>query len=462
MYRTERVSVVDQTQIFTVEHQWTMDPIMGTQYGGAKKVQGIFSKFWLESDSTGLPQVSDVTTARFRVSWVNDYPATGSVEYSINADLSGSSTVTDTSPNLANCTSMVTVTSLSAGTTYYYRVKSTNSTGGDVRYYPSSFPYPSVTTKTSTDPAYISNPVLSFAPYNDKNGNGAYNAGEPKLLYFLVKFTHSGAGAMVARGSAGSGWVASIDTKNLRDDTVDGKPHQFSSTNAFALVVKGSYDDGTGKALWKNETYSNTWDGSTTSYYVRCSKSTFISLPASVSLRLRFNASTPGYLGTAWITFNSTGWLGAGLGTFYDVSMFDSNSGMASGSGEVAYTTNGGVSYRASNDTKLRGYEWYGISQPGASDAWIAGSGSGKYRIARTSDGGVTWSTQRDGNGTIRSISFSGTSNGVAVGDGMILYTTTGGATWTASSDVDVGSARYNRVVVLGVRAIVVGAGEGC
>jgi len=459
LYRTERMTSVDVLQDFTIEHQWIMDPNMGSQYGGAKKVQGIFSKLWLEGDTTGVPQVSDVTTARFKVAWVNEYPATGSVEYSTSSDLSGSSSVTDLSPNLANGTSIVSVTSLSSGTTYYYRVKATNSTGGDLRFYPTAPPYPSVTTKTSTDAPYMSNPVLNLAIYHDKNGNGAYNAGEPKLLYFLVQFAHSGAGTMVSRGSAGGGWVASIDTKNLRDDSADGKPHQLSNGDVFSIIARGLYNDGTGTALWKNETYTMAWDGSTTSYYVRCARSTFTSLPTSVGVRVRFNASAPGYLGTAWVTFNASGWQGGGLSPFYDISMYDASNGIASSSGEAAYTASGGSSFRVSNDTDLRGYEWYGASMASTTDAWVAGSGSGTYRISKTTDGGSTWTVQKEGNGTLRSISFSGTSNGVAVGDGLILYTTTGGVTWGVSTDVDVGSTRYNRVVVSGVRAIVVGAG---
>jgi len=460
VYRTERLSPVEESVVFTVEYHWVMDPVMGTQYpNGTKKVQGIFSKLWLEGDSLGVPDVSDVTTARFRVSWVNDYPATGSVEYSQDPGLAGAVTVTDTSPNLANGTSMVTITSLSQGTTYYYRIKTTDSTGGDVRYYPQTPPYPSVTTKASTAIGYPGNPVLYFAPYHDTNNNNNYDSGEPRLRYFLVKFIHPGAGAMVARGSAGSGWVATIDTKNLRDDTPEGAPHRFTSGDSFTLVVKGLYDDGSGKTFWKNDTYSTTWDGSTTSYYIRCKKSSISTLPGALDLRIRFNASVPGYLGTSWVRFNSTGWHGAGLITFYDASMYSTARGMVSGSGEVATTVDGGLSFRVSNDSSLSGFEWYGIAYTGATDAWVAGSASGTYRICRTSDSGVSWNIQKEGNGTLRSISFSGTSNGVSAGDGIILYTTNGGASWSQSSDVDIGTTRYNRVVVSGVRAIAVGSG---
>ena len=686
VYRTERQNTFSVECMFAVEPVWLMDPKMGTQYGGPKKVQGIFSKLWLGGDDSRIMTVSDITTARFRVSWMNEYPATGSVEYSVNSDLSGSSTVIDSSPNLANGTSMVTVASLTTGTTYYYRVKVQNATGGDIRYFPSSPPYPSVTTKTSTDTPPISNPTLNFAIYNDKNGNGAYNSGEPKLLYFLVYFTHSGAGTMVARGSAGSGWIATIVTKNLRDDSPEGRPHQFSITNPFSLSIRGLYDDGTGKTLWKNDTYATTWDGSTTDYYVRCVKSTIAGLSGTMTARLRFSttgdilgtpflsdvttsafrvswvnqetssgyvqysmnsdlsgyttvadtslnlangtsivtvpslsagttyyyrtkttnatggniryfpstapylsvitktSTTPGspsnpvfsfamfddrnwnsnydtgepklnyfvvylshtgagllaergragsgwiasidtknlrddtaagnphplsigdqvtitakglyddgtgkaywkmdsftvtwdgsttnyyircaksavgasYIGTTWMTFNGTGWSGAGLSPFYDMGMFDAGRGVASSADEIAYTSNGGQSFSVSNDSKARGFDWYGASMGSATAAWVAGSRSGSYRIIKSTDGGSTWTTQKEGSGTLRSVSFSGTSNGVAVGDGKVFYTTNGGTTWTASADADIGATRYNRVTLMGTKAMAVGAG---
>ncbi len=53
--------------------------------------------------------------------------------------------------------------------------------------------------------------------------------------------------------------------------------------------------------------------------------------------------------------------------------------------------------------------------------------------ILRTTDGGVTWTSQFSGTGgRLRAVSFTDSDNGTVVGDGgTILRTTDGGTTWT-------------------------------
>ena len=77
----------------------------------------------------------------------------------------------------------------------------------------------------------------------------------------------------------------------------------------------------------------------------------------------------------------------------WDVSMIDASNGVAVGnSGQIVYTTNGGV-------------DW---------------------TDAATTDVGVTY---------MKGVSMSDASNGVAVGDlGQIVYTTNGGVDWTGST----------------------------
>lgn len=83
---------------------------------------------------------------------------------------------------------------------------------------------------------------------------------------------------------------------------------------------------------------------------------------------------------------------------------------------------------------------------------YIAGGWPGNdsiQTILKTTDGGVTWSVQRDNLGyMLRSIYFTDPQNGLAVGDnGVILKTTDGGSNWnTVTLTGNIATRRFNEV----------------
>jgi len=213
------------------------------------------------------PIVSDITTASFTVSWVSNVPTNASVEYcefsSGTCDATHfpqlPSIVNDAQPFLQSCVGFVSVYSLNAGTTFYYRAKA-NSSAGDAGYYPSTPPYPSVATKTDTNPGISSNPTFNVAPYYDKNGNLAWD-GEPtdaKQRYFMVYLNHTGAETLADRGNGDSGWIATMPASNLRNAGASGQPHALSISDVVSFFVIGVYDNGSGPAVWTNRTLSYT------------------------------------------------------------------------------------------------------------------------------------------------------------------------------------------------------------
>ena len=74
-------------------------------------------------------------------------------------------------------------------------------------------------------------------------------------------------------------------------------------------------------------------------------------------------------------------------------------------------------------------------------------------QIVYTTNGGVTWTdatTTNVGLNRMHGVSMSDASNGVAIGQsGTIVYTTNGGVTWTAATTTDVGSTYMHRVSMI-------------
>lgn len=211
------------------------------------------------------PTISDISSNKFRSSWVAEMPIKGAVEYCASgagctsSSLTSTTTVNDASPYLASSAALVDVSGLVAGTTYFYRMKATTQSG-DVYYYPSASPYPSVTTKTNNNPGIGTNPTFNIAPYYDKNNNYAWD-NEPtdvKQNYFLVYLSHTGTETLVSRGNP---WIASVATSNLRNNDAAGAPHQLLNSDQVTFLILGMFSGGMDLALWRNATPAYTWTG---------------------------------------------------------------------------------------------------------------------------------------------------------------------------------------------------------
>jgi len=73
---------------------------------------------------------------------------------------------------------------------------------------------------------------------------------------------------------------------------------------------------------------------------------------------------------------------------------------------------------------------------------WVGGDGV----VLGTSDGGATWSREYEGSANIDSIQFVDASHGWALGDHQLLVTSDGGARWTAASEPGDGLAQVQFV----------------
>lgn len=138
-----------------------------------------------------------------------------------------------------------------------------------------------------------------------------------------------------------------------------------------------------------------------------------------------------------------------------DVSFVDASTGMAVGQwGAVLRTDDGGDTWatRAGAWRTLNGGVLAGVSLIDADTATVVGYSDGfsSFRgyIARTEDGGDTWTDQFTGEAgeVLLDVSFSSTDIGVAVGGGifssldlppLILSTTDGGETWTRQTEIN-------------------------
>lgn len=212
-----------------------------------------------------VPILSDVTTASFTISWVSDQPVNASVEYCVSAAGTcdqnnfpvSHSVAYDSSEFLPSGAALIRTRDLTPGTTFYYRAFERNASGGQ-NYSPNSAPYPSVTIKTDTN-IQVGNPTFNVAPYYDKDNDYQWNATKDvKQHDFLLYLNHTGAEALVSRGSGGSGWICTIDSNNMRSATAGGAPHSLSSGNLVTFFIVGLYDNGTGNAIWSNWTASYT------------------------------------------------------------------------------------------------------------------------------------------------------------------------------------------------------------
>jgi hypothetical protein len=128
--------------------------------------------------------------------------------------------------------------------------------------------------------------------------------------------------------------------------------------------------------------------------------------------------------GTTWpTTYDQPG---NGQFTSFSGMAFSGNNGVAVGDlGRIARTTNGGVSWSNTNTTgsTLRDAAW-----STATSVVVVGEG----RILRSTNSGQTWTAVWDGSNDLRAVSFPTASIGFAAGTGGdLLRTSDGGATWT-------------------------------
>jgi photosystem II stability/assembly factor-like uncharacterized protein len=144
--------------------------------------------------------------------------------------------------------------------------------------------------------------------------------------------------------------------------------------------------------------------------------------------------------GVDWTNATTTN---VGTGAIRGVSMSDANNGVAVGyMGTIVYTTNGGVDWTAATTTNVSAASMRGVSMIDASNGVAVGQSG---QIVYTTNGGVDWTdatTTNVGGTFMLGVSMGDASNGVAVGySGTIVYTTNGGVDWTAATTTNVGTA---------------------
>jgi photosystem II stability/assembly factor-like uncharacterized protein len=108
----------------------------------------------------------------------------------------------------------------------------------------------------------------------------------------------------------------------------------------------------------------------------------------------------------------------------------DALTGWAVGkAGVVIRSTDGGLSWAQRPALLSTALNLECVRFVDAQHGWIVG-GTGNSFVARTRDGGATWSTKTFGSAALYAVSFADTSNGWAVGAGVIYGTHDGGTSW--------------------------------
>lgn len=125
--------------------------------------------------------------------------------------------------------------------------------------------------------------------------------------------------------------------------------------------------------------------------------------------------------------------------------------GWAVGGNSIARTTNGGATW--SNQLTTAPGTLEGLHVHDSQTAWAVG---GNGTILHTSNGGASWAPQVSGvtTQTLRGVSFADAYHGYAVGDDTILHTWDGGRTWTRvpryGTYTGVAAPRFDRAFVVG------------
>lgn len=102
------------------------------------------------------------------------------------------------------------------------------------------------------------------------------------------------------------------------------------------------------------------------------------------------------------------------------------------------YRNNGGASWTNGNSIVTNAGDEYGIDFINSQIGWSVGFGTSGPVILKSTNGGVSWSTQlTGGSSTYNDVDFINNFNGWVVGDaGKIITTSNGGTNWTAQTSL--------------------------
>jgi photosystem II stability/assembly factor-like uncharacterized protein len=216
-------------------------------------------------------------------------------------------------------------------------------------------------------------------------------------------------GLILKTSDAGTTWSSQIISE------VDGFTDlSYSDTNNGTIV-------GTNGAIWRTTNGGTSWNEqlSGTNYLLR-----------GVSFIDSFHGTVVGEGGTLLRTSNGgSTWFPQDAGLyfdFYDVNMLSANVGYIVGMQGIFKTTNGGNNWV--NMTNLGGNKLFFIN---IDQGWFV-AGEGYANIYRTTDGGISWSSQfSKTNYPLHDVNFVNINEGWVVGKyGTILHTTNGGVTF--------------------------------
>lgn len=205
---------------------------------------------------------------------------------------------------------------------------------------------------------------------------------------------------------------------------------QDGSKGVYGLAVYGSsvYGAGYDGKFYRQEASGQGWQVIQTPYWEWFQSITFIGANKG------FIVSGEGYRGGRLYSTDSMGHL-TRIDTFefqlVDIQFANEQVGYISGYGSVLKTEDGGSTWVLQN---VKGDLFRSVSCVDQNNVWMVGyNGS----IIHTSDGGVHWEHQRNGDNPLlkkyrlRAVAFKDLHTGYAAGDkGLILKTTDGGAHW--------------------------------
>jgi photosystem II stability/assembly factor-like uncharacterized protein len=271
----------------------------------------------------------------------------------------------------------------------------------------------------------------------------------PNERLLAVTFTDANTGTAVGFGGGVSGGTGII----LRT-TNGGTTWTYQSLGTSYILNGVSYIHGlhgvsfinayTGTVVGESGKIFQTTDGGAT-----WTCDTFFNNLSAVSFTDANTGTAVGVLAMLRTTNGGVTWTSQSSGATYSlrgVFFTDANTGTAVGLfAPILRTTNGGGTW-TSDSSWWTHYCLYGVSFTDANTGTIVGPGliscnNGNCDtldavILRTTNGGVTWTSQSSGTRTsLIAVSFTDANTGTAVGgDGTILRTTNGGATWISQS----------------------------
>ena len=104
----------------------------------------------------------------------------------------------------------------------------------------------------------------------------------------------------------------------------------------------------------------------------------------------------------------------------------DGATGIGVGSGILFRTVDGGTNWGTQTVTGFMTSVWFSDSENGTAVGWGGSNGV----VLRTTDRGITWSQLQPPGGNLNSVHYADSTNGIAVGDKIIVRTSDGGLTW--------------------------------